>query len=284
MIGKVHKGNSFRATVNYVLQREKAQILDSTMLSTDTENIINEFKLSRNLNPDLKNPVYHLILCFSDIDIESQTLTNAKLVELSMKHFAGIVESAFDYQLLEEQNLFRYQQAVTAFLESKIFEYPLLTVRHDDTDHLHTHLVASRINVLDGLAVTTYLDRTRSQKICRILENEYGLEQLNSSWEINTRSASQRQITNSTNTGILTVQERLQKKIDQIAIAEKYQRFDEFAIALQKEGVDVKIYPRGEAIGISFAIDGIAIRASKLGRKYTYKGLLRDLGIGDSHP
>ena len=284
MIGKVHKGNSFRATVNYVLQREKAQILDSTMLSTDTENIINEFRLSRNLNPDLKNPVYHLILCFSDIDIESQTLTNAKLVELSMKHFAGIVESAFDHQLLEERNLFRYQQAVTAFLKSKIFEYQLLTVRHDDTDHLHTHLVASRINVLDGLAVTTYLDRTRSQKICRILENEYGLEQLNSSWEINIRSASQRQITNSTITGILTVQERLQKKINRIAIAEKYQRFNEFVIALQKEGVDVKIYPRGEAIGLSFAMDGVAIRASKLGQKYTYKGLLRELGIGDSHP
>ena len=284
MIGKVHKGNSFRATVNYVLRRREAHIIDGTLLSTDSENIIHEFKLSRNLKPDLKNPVYHLILSFSDIDIERQTLTNAKLVELSMKHFAGMVESAFEHQLLEKQNLDRYQQAVTAFLKRKIFEYQLFTVRHDDTDHLHTHLVASRINVLDGLAIPTYLERIRSQKICRILEDEYGLEQLNSSWEMNIRSASQKQIADSAITGIPTVQTRLQKKIDRIAIAEKFQRFDEFVHALQKAGIDIKIYPRGETIGISFALDGVAIRASKLGRKYTYKGLLNELGINERLP
>ena len=145
-----------------------------------------------------------------------------------MKHFAGMVESAFEHQLLEKQNLDRYQNAVADFLKRKIFEYPLFTVRHDDTDHLHTHLVASRINVLDGLAIPTYLERIRCQKICRILENEYGLQQLNSSWDINSPSASQKQITDSAITEITTVQKRLQKKIDRIAIAEKYQRFDEF--------------------------------------------------------
>ena len=178
MIGKIIKNDSFRETTRYVLEKEGAKLLGGPMVGSQTDSLVNEFMLSRNLNPNIEKPVYHLVQSYAYEDRETQALTDSKLIDLSTKHFAGMVVSAYEHELLDRKDLTEYRSRVDAFMENEIFEYQFFIAKHQDTAHVHTHLVASRINVLDGRAIPTYLERIRTQKICRSLEAEYVLRLL----------------------------------------------------------------------------------------------------------
>ena len=107
-----------------------------------------------------------------------------------MKHFAGMVVLAHEPQLLKEDELSKYHNRVNQFLEDQRYEYQFFIAKHEDTDHIHTHMVASRINLLDSRVIPSSLDWIRSQSVCRDLEKEYGLSQVQSSWEVETRKLS----------------------------------------------------------------------------------------------
>ena len=279
MIGKIRQNNSFRETTRYVLGKEKVQILDGTIAATETDTISREFLMSRDLNPDIQSPVYHLIQSYAYEDRDRHTLTNPKLVELSMKHFAGVVISAYDHRLLKEKDLPQYRARVDEFIDNQMYEYQFFIAKHEDTDHVHTHLVASRINLIDGLAIPTYRDWFRSQRVCRDLEQQFGLRQLENSWEVDKRKPTQKQKNKEAATGMISVQEKLQDTIEQIAQTSKPLSFEQFTQALNARGVELKLHPRGHQIGVSYAMDGVAMRASKLGRNYTYRGLQKKFGV-----
>lgn len=82
----------------------------------------------------------------------------------------GIVVTAHDPELLKEDGLSTYHQQVDVFVENQLSDYQFFVARHEDTHHTHIHLVASRINLNDGRCVPTYLERYRSQIVCRELE------------------------------------------------------------------------------------------------------------------
>ena len=273
------KNNSFRETTRYVLEKEGAKLLDGTMVNTDTDTLAGEFMMSRDINPNIERPVYHLVQSYAYEDQASHALTDPKLVELAMKHFAGIVISAYEHELLEEKNSSQYRNRVDEFMDNQMFEYQFFIAKHQDTDHVHTHLVASRINLLDGLAIPTYLERVRTQKICRSLEKEYGLRQLENSWEVETRKPSPAQKEKAAATGTASIQEKLQAAIEKAAQTAHPISVDEFINTMNSQGIDVKLHPRGHQIGMSYAMDGVSMRASKLGRKYTYQGLQKYFGV-----
>ena len=279
MIGKIHQNNSFRETTRYVLGKDKVQILDGTIAATDTDAISREFLMSRDLNPDIQSPVYHLIQSYAYEDRDSHTLTHPKLVELSMKHFAGVVISAYDHQLLKERDLTPYRTQVDEFIDNQMYEYQFFIAKHEDTDHVHTHLVASRINLIDGKAIPTYRDWFRSQRVCRDLEQQFGLRQLENSWEVDKRKPTQKQKNKEAITGVISVQEKLQDAIEQVVQTSKPLSFEQFTQALKARGVELKRHPRGHQIGLSYAMDGVAMRASKLGRNYTYRELQKKFGV-----
>ena len=68
-----------------------------------------------------------------------------------------------------------------------------IVVRHNDTDHDHIHLVASRVR-LDGSCVHDSWDYQRSQKVIRELELQYNLEPVESSWEVESRPLTKGQL------------------------------------------------------------------------------------------
>ena len=282
MIGKVFRNKSFRETTRYVLEKEKAKHLGGTLISTKTDAICQEFMLSRNLNPDIERPVYHLIQSYSYEDRDSHDLTNPKLAELSMKHFAGMVVLAHDPQLIKEDELSKYHHRVNQFLEDQRYEYQFFIAKHEDTDHIHTHMVASRINLLDSRVIPSSLDWIRSQSVCRDLEKEYGLSQVQSSWEVETRKLSPAQKKKAAATGTAYIKEQLQDAIHQAAQSAKSVSVDDFINTLNGQGIEVKLHPRGNQIGISYAMNGISMRASKLGQKYTYKGLKKYYGVNEN--
>ena len=122
MISKVHKNNSFRETVRYILDRNQAEILDGTVANTKIDKLCIEFRMTRDLKPDIKKPVYNLMLTFSEENLSTQALTNAMLVELSIKHFSGLVLSADEPHLRKSENLSEYQDNLFEFTEDTLYD------------------------------------------------------------------------------------------------------------------------------------------------------------------
>ena len=62
MITKIKANKSFRGTTKYVLEKEKAKIIGGNMYGSTTKELVEQFTLSAHLNPQLKDPCYHLML------------------------------------------------------------------------------------------------------------------------------------------------------------------------------------------------------------------------------
>ena len=182
MIGKIMQNHSFRATSRYVLEKEKAAIIGGNLFGETLDAIVDELALTKALNPEIARPVYHLTQSYTAADKETGKLTPTRLAQLATRHFAGMVVSASEPALLEDTAAF--QQRVRQFLREEIHTHSFLIAVHQDREHLHTHLVASRINLRDGKCIPTWYEQVRSKKVCRLLEQQFGLEPV-----ANTRAA-----------------------------------------------------------------------------------------------
>lgn len=281
MLSKIKANNSFRATTRYVVDKEQAKILGGTISGQDSATISREFLMSRDVNPGIERPVYHLMLSYSHSDKATQSLTEEKLFELAVRNFSGLVVSSTQPELLKDENSPQYEKRVNEFMENDLFKYQFFVAQHEDREHQHTHLVASRVNLEDGHTIPTYKDYYRTQLICRKLERDFGLQQLQNSWEVERTKPSRAQVEKTQAGHDVEVQTQLQDTIDRVAGERPGQTFQDFVRGLQAEGVEVRVREEesGKPTGISYSMDGVAMRGSKLGRNYTYAGLQEVYGI-----
>ena len=280
MIGKTLQNHNFRETTQYVLDKEAARLLGGTVMGSDSDTISREFLLSRDLNPGIERPVYHLIDAYSYEDAVTQELSDEFLKDRAIARFAGLVVSAREPELLRRDDKTAYKQQVNAFIEAELYEYQWFCAVHEDTKHRHTHFVASRINLLDGRAIPSWQDHERSQRICRETEKEYGLQPLKSSYEIERRSPTRRQVEAWQKTGVPPVLVVMQDAIDQEVIPGR--DLEQLQVALlQNHGISVRGCDRLSKPGIIFEQDtkGEVVRmsGSQLGRGYTLPALQRRL-------
>ena len=112
VVGKTLQNNNFKETSRYVLDKEKARILGSTVMGSDSNTISREFLMSRDLNPGIERPVYHLILAYSYEDAATKDLTDEFLLDRSKEFFAGLVVSAREPELLRQEDKTEYKQKV----------------------------------------------------------------------------------------------------------------------------------------------------------------------------
>lgn len=182
MIGKIMQNHSFRATSRYVLEKEQAAIIGGNLFGETLDAMVDELALTKALNPAIARPVYHLTQSYTAADQATGKLTPTRLAQLATRHFAGMVMSASEPALLEDTAAF--QQRVRQFLREEIHTHSFLIAVHQDREHLHTHLVASRINLRDSKCIPTWYEQVRSKKVCRLLEQQFGLEPV-----VNTRAA-----------------------------------------------------------------------------------------------
>lgn len=281
MIGKTLQNHNFRETTQYVLDKEAARLLGGSVMGSDSDTISREFLLSRDLNSGIERPVYHLIDAYSYGDAVTQELSDEFLKDRAIARFAGLVVSARKPELLRSDDKTAYKQQVNEFIETELYEYQWFCAVHEDTKHRHTHFVASRINLLDGRAIPTWQDHERSQRICRETEKEYGLQLLKSSYEIERRSPTRRQVEAWQQTGVPPVLVVMQNAIDQEAIPGRDLEQLQEAL-LQNHSISVRWGDRPSKPGIIFEqVDtkGEVVRmsGSQLGRGYTLPGLQRRL-------
>jgi Relaxase/Mobilisation nuclease domain len=191
MIAKTKANKSFRGTTKYVVEKAQASIIGGNMIGTETDQLVAQFMVSRNLNPKVKEPCYHLMLSLP----HSETLNNEQFASLGERHFATVVvlsqltgekaKLTNPDQRISEAEL---NSKVDKFLDDEIHQYSFFIARHNDKDHDHIHIVASRINEITTHAIKTWKQYPQSEWSARLLEKKFGLEQIPCSWESKTRA------------------------------------------------------------------------------------------------
>lgn len=281
MIGKVLQNNNFKETTRYVLDKEEAKLLGGTVMGYETDTISREFLISRDLNPEIKRPVYHLIDSYSYEDAATKDLSDEFQRDRAIEHFAGLVVSAREPELLRKDDKTEYKQKVNDFIETELYEYQWFCAAHEDTKHRHTHFVASRINLVDGRCIPTWEDKERSHRICREIEQEHGLQELQSFYEIERRSPTRGQLEEWEKTGIPPVMVQLQDAIDQEAAPGR--SLEQIQEALQQNhGIDSRLVERNGKPGIVFQKqdskgETVRMSGSQLGRGYSLQAIGRRL-------
>ncbi|MFL9457997.1 relaxase/mobilization nuclease domain-containing protein [Tolypothrix bouteillei VB521301_2] len=161
MIGK-KKGKGFRGLLDYLESSPGSRLIGGNMSGRNARELAREFKLSRQLNPEVERAVYHVSLSAAKDD----ELDDDQWCELAQKY---VEQMGFDCN----------QFAI---------------YKHTNTDDDHIHIVASRIRLDTGKVVHDGWDYVRSEKVLRELEKEYGLVQVQSSREKQARTPSTGQI------------------------------------------------------------------------------------------
>lgn len=158
MIGKIIMGKSFRGCISYVLenkhqkslailQANRAELISYNQCYGNKKELIAQFNDVRNLNPRLAKPVMHLILSLSPGEMPAKSTLIAMTEDCAK-------EMGFDKQ-----------------------QY--IAVTHNDTGHLHLHLVVNRVG-FDGKTLSDSNNYKKIANCCRKLEQVYQLRQVQS--------------------------------------------------------------------------------------------------------
>jgi hypothetical protein len=132
MIAKMVKGSGFRGALEYDLQAEKGQMLDTNMAGENPRELAKEFGEIRKLRPHLNKAVLHVSLAAAP----GESLTDKQWTDIGHKYLRGM-----------------------GFENSQF-----VITRHTDTDHQHIHILANRIG-MDGAVVSDGMDFKRQEGV-----------------------------------------------------------------------------------------------------------------------
>ncbi|MFS0519064.1 relaxase/mobilization nuclease domain-containing protein [Nostoc sp. UIC 10607] len=259
MITKVKANKSFRGTTKYVLEKEKAKIIGGNMYGQSTNELVEQFTLSAHLNPQLKDPCYHLMLSVPKND---RTLNDDELANLSQRHLASVIVlsrlQGDESQVKQPDKRIadtKLNQLVDEFIETELPAYDFFIARHSDKEHDHTHIVASRVNNLDGKSIRTWNNYAHSEHSARLLEREFQLTPVQSSWESKQKAMTRNQLERVERDG-LPGEEIMRRAIEQVAVDKPTmpQLVERLWREHQVKAI-VSYYGHGGVRGIKFGID-----------------------------
>jgi len=145
MIVKSKGGKTFGGCVNYVLNEEKANLLDSNLIVGENAYLIAQQMIRvSELNKRCAQPVSHFSLSFS-----KEELVNSRIMNSIAKDF--LKEMGYK----EDNN-----QSIIA--------------EHTDTEHQHVHIVANRVG-FDGSILDNKYSKSKAVKVAKKLEKKYSI-------------------------------------------------------------------------------------------------------------
>jgi Relaxase/Mobilisation nuclease domain len=245
MIGKIRKGKSFAGLTKYVLEKDEASLICTNLAGETPQYFYQQLSATRSLNCRVKSPVSHISISFPPSEKPNQE----QLQEIVEETLAGM---GF------EKNLY-------------------FAASHNDRNHFHLHIAASRINI-DGECVSDWYDKRRLEKVLRNLESQFDLTRVPSSWEVERTAPTtgqKRRMMREKREFDMGIRDKEPEKsaVEKIqdAIENVIQPGIEIAQFIEKLellGVEtfIKISDTGKIQGISYSIDGVAFPGRKLGR------------------
>ena len=255
MIGKIKKGKSFAGLTKYILEKEGAELICTNLAGETPQDFYRQLGATQHLNYKVRSPVSHVSISFPFHEIPAPEELE-EIVEETLKGMGF------------EKNLY-------------------FAASHDDCNHFHLHIAASRINI-DGECVSDWYDKRRLEKVLRNLESRFNLTSVPNSWEVDRTAPStgqKRRMFRENQEFELGLRsepadksavEKIQDVIEDAI--QPGMKFAQFIEQLQVNGVEtsLKLSSEGMVQGISYSTDGVAFAGSKLGRNKqacTLKGL-----------
>ncbi|MEM6404269.1 MAG: relaxase/mobilization nuclease domain-containing protein, partial [Cyanobacteria bacterium P01_D01_bin.116] len=233
-------------------------LIGGNMFGQNARELAKEFKISRQLNPEVERAVYHVSLSAAPDDCINKELWK----EIAQKY-------------LEKMGFDSNQYAI---------------YRHSNTDNDHIHIVASRIRLDTGKVVHDGWDYLRSEKVLREIEKEYGLFQVKSR-ERQQKAPSTGQVKRIEREQYeyesgkrqappeKSIKQNLQQAINKATLDKP--TLPLMIARLQIKGIEVRAgFTRtGKSKGISYCIDSQAFSGTNLGAAYTFNGLQKHRGV-----
>lgn len=215
------------------------------MTGSTAAELISEFEGTRLLRPGVAKPVWH------------NSLRLPKGETLSVRQWAAFAD---DYMTR------------MGFTETHLRCY----IMHDDSDGQHIHIIANRINMVGGKLYLGKNENLISTRIISELEKVHKLTQTTSAISSHSqekRKPSRNELMMAERTTTPCPRSTLQSLIDN-ALTGRPDLLT-FITMLEKEGVNCKpnIASTGKMNGFSFQYQGIAFKASQLGKKYSWSSL-----------
>lgn len=255
-MNKIKRGKNFRGVVSYALSPAPRHstppvLIGGNLVGITVDELTAEFTKTQQLRKDVEKPVWHNSLRLPKGD----SLTN--------EHWKLIADDYMKRMGFSDTHLRCY-------------------VLHDDEAGQHIHIIASRINVLvDGQLYLGRNENLISTRIIQELERDHQL--------IRTKGPSpakqpqkQRKLTRNENMMQVRTKEKAPKIVIQEAIDAVLTFFDiitieDFKNELQKQNITANpnIATTGKMNGFSFEYQGIAFKASQLGKAYSWSNLCK---------
>lgn len=247
---KIKRGKQFAGVILYSLKsgshhKITPYVIGGNMTGSAAAELINEFEGIRLLRPDVAKPVWH------------NSLRLPKGESLSTKQWAAFAD---DYM------------ARMGFTDTHLRCY----IMHDDSDGQHIHIIADRINMVGGKLYLGKNENLVSTRIISELERVRGLTEttgVTGSRRQDKRKPSRNELMMAERTAAPCPKSQLQALIDN-ALTPRPDLLT-FVRLLEQEGVSCKpnIATTGKMNGFSFQYQGIAFKASQLGKKYGWSSL-----------
>ncbi|EPF0242751.1 relaxase/mobilization nuclease domain-containing protein, partial [Escherichia coli] len=247
---KIRRGKRFAGVVMYALKSGShhsatPHVIGGNMTGMTAPELISEFESTRRLRPDVPKPVWH----------NSLRLPQAET--LSARQWTAFADN---------------YMARMGFTDTHLRCYIL----HDDPDGQHIHIIASRINLAGG---KLYLGKNENLISTRVISE---LERIHGLTETTPATGSRRQDRGKPSRNELMMAERttapcsrsaLQTLIDNALTG--HPDLTSFIRLLEQGGVTCRpnIASTGKMNGFSFQYQGIAFKASQLGKKYGWSSL-----------
>lgn len=257
---KIKRGKQFAGVVLYSLKsgshhKITPYVIGGNMTASSAAELIVEFDSAKKLRPDVAKPVWH------------NSLRLPRGETLSARQWAAFADDYMTRMGFTEPHLRCY-------------------ILHDDTNGQHIHIIASRINMVGGKLYLGKNENLISTRIISELERIHGLTETTpaiSSRPQAKRKPSRNELMMAERTAAPCPKSQLQTLIDNVLT----HRPDllTFIDMLERKGVTCKpnIASTGKMNGFSFQYQGIAFKASQLGKKYGWSSLQTQIDFTPEH-
>ncbi len=251
MIGRTSIGKGFMGNLIYLLDRKnKPEILMSNGIYGEKPGILARmFSAVSNDNLKVKNVVWHTSLSFDDND----HITHEKMIG-----------------------------AAERFLEKAGFSKDnnqYIIIGHNGTAHNHVHICANRVG-FDGTCVDDSYCKSRTVQWSKEIEIEMNLIRVVDKRNENTIIRDRVPV-------IEKAKKRIQLWTDLYLSREGRITFEGMMEYLKKQDIEMKVHAHintGLAYGVSFKVGVVAVKGSKIGKKYSFKALYERINGFSTQP
>jgi len=256
MKSKVISGRKFKGCLNYVMNKEGAELISTNLIGSTVDDFADQFNEISDLK-QITKPVLHIPLSLP----KGEKLDDDKWKE--------VIDSYFDKMGLD------------------VNKNQYVAVRHTDNDHDHIHLVINKVDY-DLKVFKDPFSAKRSIKACQDIEKELNLTQTKAM--INQHS-NQNDVTNLKSGEVMQEKKtgfKSNKSILQDTLSEnlkKSKTFDQFIFSTLER--NIKIHPNvastGNVSGLSFEVNGVTFKGSSLGKNFTFGTIKKKLDYDDKY-